>query len=392
MKSKSIRKHLTIIIALLLPAIGYGQSLGEVWNQISSNNLTLKAVQQQVSAAQIENRVGLAPDNPEVEFAYLWGNPNSIGNRIDVSVTQSFDFPTAYIYRGRIADLKNEQAQLSFAEQQNDILLEAGKLYYNIVYQNVRIHDMEHCLEVLTEVSAAYQQKLDVGEVNIFDYNKVKLAELNLRQEKTHAEADRNAMLLQLKQMNGGQAIEVTLTEFPEISLPASMSDWTARNPALQWLDKQQEISQQQLRLDRSLWAPQLMAGYMREQVPSETFQGLKVGISVPLWHNINTVKQTQLQSSAVQLLAADERFKFQARLQASYATTQSMLQQIEEYRQLLSSVDAASLLNQALESGQLSLVEYLYELSAYHESHERFAEMQHDAAMEFLELELYGR
>lgn len=386
-----IKQYLAIAIALL-PAIACGQNLSEVWSQISNNNLSIKAMQQQVTAEQIGNRVGLAPENPEVEFAYLWGSPNSIGNRIDVSVTQSFEFPTTYVYRSRIADLKDEQTGLVLRSQMMETYLEVGTLYYDIIYQNTRIHDMERCLKFLSDVSAAYQQKLDAGEINIFDYNKVKLAELNLRQEKSHAEAERDAMLLELKQLNGGKAIDVTLAEFPEITLPDSISDWTSRSPKLQWYVKQQEIAQQQLKLSRSMWAPQLMAGYMCEQVPSERFQGIKVGISVPLWHNVNTVKQTQLQNSATQMIAADEQFKLQTRLEAKYVTTRNLLQQIEEYRQLLTTVDAAALLNQALESGQLSLVEYLYELSAYHESHERFAEMQHDAALEFLELEAYSK
>lgn len=385
-----IKQYLTIAIALL-PAITCGQSFTEVWGQVSANNLTINALWKQMEVERSGNHVGLAPENPEVEFAYLWGSPNSIGNRIDVSVTQSFEFPTTYVYRSRIADLKDEQTGLVLRSQMMETYLEVGTLYYDIIYQNTRIHDMERCLKFLSDVSAAYQQKLDAGEINIFDYNKVKLAELNLRQEKSHAEAERDAMLLELKQLNGGKTIDVTLSEFPKITLPDSISDWASRSPRLQWYGKQQEIAQQQLKLSRSLWAPQLMAGYMREQVPSETFQGIKVGISVPLWHNVNTVKQTQLQNSATQMIAADEQFKLQTRLEAKYVTTRNLLQQIEEYRQLLNTVDAAALLNQALESGQLSLVEYLYELSAYHESHERFAEMQHDAALEFLELEAYS-
>lgn len=387
---KKIKQYLAIAI-VLLPAIASGQSLTEVWGQVSSNNLTINALYKQMEAERISNHVGLAPENPEVEFAYLWGSPSAIGQRIDVSVTQSFEFPTAYVYRSRIADLKDEQTGLFLRSQMLETYMEVGRLYYSIVYQNTRIRDMERCLQFLSDVSAAYQQKLDAGEINIFDYNKVKLSELNLRQEKTHAESERNAMLLEIKQLNGGKPIDITLSEFPEISLPDDITDWANRSPHLQWYGKQQEIAQQQLKLDRSLWAPQFFVGYMREQVPAETFQGLKVGLTVPLWKNVNTLKQTQLQNSALNMIAADEQFKLQARLEAKYVTTRNLLQQIEEYRQLLSTVDAAALLNQALESGQLSLVEYLYELSAYHESHERFAEMQHDAALEFLELEAYS-
>ena len=127
---------------------------------------------------------------------------------------------------------------------------------------------MERCLQFLSDVSAAYKQKLDAGEINIFDYNKVKLSELNMRQEKAHAETERDAMLLKIKQLNGGKSIDITLAEFPEITLPDSITDWASRSPRLQWYDKQQEIAQQQLKLDRSLWAPQFFVGYMREQVP----------------------------------------------------------------------------------------------------------------------------
>ena len=67
------------------------------------------------------------------------------------------------------------------------------------------------------------------------------------------------------------------------------------------------------------MWAPQFFAGYMREQVPSETFQGIKVGLSVPLWNSVNTVKKTQLQGSALQLLAADEENKLYNELKSHY-------------------------------------------------------------------------
>ena len=74
------------------------------------------------------------------------------------------------------------------------------------------------------------------------------------------------------------------------------------------------------------------------------------------------------------------------------FGATKSLLQQIEEFESLLKDVDALALLNQALESGQISLLEYLSESSLYHDSHERLEEMQHDAALQYLELQLYSR
>ena len=87
------------------------------------------------------------------------------------------------------------------------------------MYQNARISDMEHCLQFLADISSAYKAKFDAGEINIFDYNRVKLAELNLQQEKSHAETERNNLLLQLQQLNGGVKLGVTEDEFPEFAL-----------------------------------------------------------------------------------------------------------------------------------------------------------------------------
>ena len=388
---KSI-KIITSLLITISPLLLLGQTIEEVWNTVSNNNLTIKAYQQQKEAECMENHVGLAPDNTEVEFAYLWGNPNSIGNRIDVSVMQPFEFPTTYVYRNRIARLRDEQSAYFLNQQQNEVLKEVGELYYNIVYQNARISDMNHCLQFLSDISSAYKAKFDAGEINIFDYNRVKLAELNLQQEKSHAETERNNLLLQLQQLNGGVKLEVTEDEFPEFALYNSFNDWQLKNPKMEWLNKQQEISQQEVKLSKSMWAPKFQAGYMCERVPSELFQGIKVGLTLPLWQQTNTVKLATAQSSAAALLAADEQFRFRTHLQCCYETTRALVQQIDEYRSLIQSVDVLDLLNQALESGQISLIEYLSELSLYHESHERLCEMEHDAAMQYVELQLYSR
>lgn len=386
-----------LILSLLttLPIAMEAQNFATVWQQVEANNLTLKAGRQVMEADQMDNRVGLAPDNPEVEFAYLWGSGEAPGNRIDVSVTQSFDFPTTYVYRGRIANLKNQQAELAYQRERQELMLEVGDLYYSILYQNDRIEDMEHCLKFLSDVSEAYKQKLDAGSINIFEYNKVRLAELNLAQEKSHAEAEREGMLLEMKRLNGGVALDIIDSEFPEMSAPADFDVWyaqaTQQCPSLLLIDKQLEENQQQMKLEKSLWAPRFLAGYMREQIPTEVYQGLKVGVSVPLWQNVNALKQTKLRSSALQLQAADEQSRTYNDLKTHYLMLLSIDKQIADYHQLLETVDAMQLLKEALESGQMSLVDYLFESSIYHESHERFAELQYDAAKHYLVLQIYS-
>src|SRR5574344_1984231 len=180
LKLKIMNRHIIpIIVGCLLPLFLQAQdNVQAVWSEVERNNLTLQALHGQLEAEKIGNTVGLAPENPEVEFAYLWGSPSVIGQRIDLSVTQSFDFPTVYVHKSKMANLKNEQTELEYKKQRIDMMKEVGKLYYNIVYQNVRINDMQTCLSHLTEIADSYAQKLEMGEINIFDYNKMKLTAL----------------------------------------------------------------------------------------------------------------------------------------------------------------------------------------------------------------------
>lgn len=389
------RHIIPIIVGCLLPLFLQAQdNVQAVWSEVERNNLTLQALHGQLEAEKIGNTVGLAPENPEVEFAYLWGSPSVIGQRIDLSVTQSFDFPTVYVHKSKMANLKNEQTELEYKKQRIDMMKEVGKLYYNIVYQNVRINDMQTCLSHLTEIADSYAQKLEMGEINIFDYNKMKLTALNMEQELKHAQIERQNLLSELAQINGGKEIAVNCSWFPAIALEADFEQWykgiEANNPMLAWLRKELEINERQISLSRSSWAPQFFAGYMREQVPGENFQGIKVGISLPLWNNLNSVKQAKLQNSAINLVLFDQKNQFYNRLKAQHAMVVSLLQQIDNYEEVLSETSQFDLLHNALEKGEIDIVNYLLEYAMYHESHERLFELWRDAAQNNVELELY--
>lgn len=98
-----------LLIGLLLAAMVSplaAQDYTAVLQEIESNSTTLKALREQAEADKLASRTGIYLDNPEVEFNYLWGDPSVMGNRTDVSVKQSFDFPSAYAYKGKIAKLE----------------------------------------------------------------------------------------------------------------------------------------------------------------------------------------------------------------------------------------------------------------------------------------------
>jgi hypothetical protein len=69
-------------------------SITTVLKAIEDNNTTLKALKETAEAQKLENKTGIYLSGPEIGFNYLWGNPSAIGNRNDLNITQTFDFPT----------------------------------------------------------------------------------------------------------------------------------------------------------------------------------------------------------------------------------------------------------------------------------------------------------
>jgi uncharacterized protein YlxW (UPF0749 family) len=109
---------------------------------------------------------------------------------------------------------------------------------------------------------------------------------------------------------------------------------------------------------------PKASAGYMSEKVVGEHFQGISVGVSIPLWENKNTVKYAQAQTLALQSIETDRKLQFYNQLKIQFERAASLQQTVNEYRQAIQSSSNAELLKKALDQGELSLINYLMELS----------------------------
>lgn len=96
------------------------------------------------------------------------------------------------------------------------------------------------------------------------------------------------------------------------------------------------------------------------------------------------------MQNSAINMMIYDEKNQFFNHLKTQFTLVSNLGQQIASYQTALEEISQFDLLLEALEKGEIDLVNYLLEYSIYHESHERLFEMQLDAAQKYLELQLY--
>ncbi|WP_167616461.1 TolC family protein [Maribellus sediminis] len=391
-------KQLLLILSAVL-TIGQFSSaqnnIDALLTEIENNNTTLSALRKTVDAEKTGNKTGIQLQNPEVEFHYLWGDPSAIGNRTDISVQQSFDFPSAYAYRNQIADMKNEQAELEYKKRKLDIFLQVRLICAELTYQNALRTEYQKRQENASRIAQSVETKLNVGEANILDHNKAKVTLLNTEAELRHIEIQRQTLLQQLATLNGGNAVDFNDSVFQLSAIDTDFEQWVEQaavnNPMLNWLKQEIDISEKNTRLQSAQSLPKLNAGYMSEKVVGEHFQGLTVGISIPLFENKNTVKYARLKNEAAQHRQVDEKLRFYNEMKTLHSKAIALQQNISEFRDQLSLQSDLELLKKALDKGSISLTEYLFELTVYYDSLENLLEMEKELSVTKAQLLIYS-
>lgn len=369
-------------LLFFLPISLFSQnSLDNVLLQIEKNNTTLAALRLRVDADKLENKTGIYLQNPEFAFNYLWGNPSIIGNRTDISIVQTFDFPTVYSFKSQISEIKNQQVELEYQSQRKSVLLEARLICCDLIYLNAMKSEFSKRLINAQSIANSYKSKFDVGEANILEYNKSKLYLLNLNKEVNMLDIQRDVLLGDLCRLNGGLPIDYLEAKLPIADFPFDFEQWyklaELSNPLFVWLIKEVEKNKKQISLTTAMSYPKIHAGFMSESVTGQQFQGVTVGLSIPLWENKNSIKLAKANYVALESLIMDKKMQFYNNLKTLHAKTVSLQKTVNDYRTMLQTMDNSVLLKVALEKGEISIIQYIMELTLYYESVNKMLEME---------------
>lgn len=358
---------------------------------IEENNNTLKALKETTKSQKLENKTGIYLSNPEVGFNYLWGNPSTIGNRTDFSISQAFDIPTITGMKNKIADERNSLAEWQYKAERMNILLEAKQYCIELIYFNALKKELDIRLQHAQTIASGYQNRLNSGDANILEYNKAQLSLSATTGEIARIDVERNALLSQLKRLNGGLDIVMDDYQFNQKQLPLNFDDWylqaEQKNPILAYIKQEVVVSQKQVSLNKAKGLPTFSAGYMSENVVGERFQGLTMGVSVPLWENKNRVKQAKSAVVAAQARQTDSKQQFYNQLQIQYNRALGLKNTAESYRKSLVMANSTELLKKALDAGEISLLNYMVELGLYYNMVNQTLEAERDYQKALAEL-----
>ncbi len=350
-------------------------SVDDVLSQIESHNLTLQALRSTLRSQEIENSLSSALPNLEVEFAYLWGSPSTIGVRRDFSASQSFDFASVSGMRHRASESKNELARSEYNAQRISLLLQAKETLLDLVYYNSLISSLEDRVKSAGEVVAMYDKKFYNGQANRLEYNNILLKASDLELKLDRLKVERDAILQELRLLNGGEEIAFgELSEYESVLLPSDFEQWSdemaQKSPALSYVRAQVKVREGELAITKSEVAPALSVGYMGEFVVGETFQGISMGISIPLWSAGRKVKQAQASLAAAKCRQKEAQLAFYTNLEIQYKKTLGLQRVASTYEEALVRVsENVALLQKAMDKGAISVLDYLLQMEMFYDA-----------------------
>jgi outer membrane protein, heavy metal efflux system len=366
-------------------------NINSVLKSIEENNATLKTLRENVKVEKYENSIGITLEDPEVVFNYLWGSPLAIGNRTDFSFNQKFDIPTITGMKSRNAKDCNALVEWQFKISRMYLLVEAKQYCIELIYYNALRKECEVRLNYAETIFNAYQKRMNNGDVNILEYNKVKLYLSMTKGEMSRIDVERQSLLSQLKRLNGGQTVVFEDLEFPYKEIPTNFDEWfylvEQKNPLLSYIKQEIEIKKNQVSLSKAMWLPVFSVGIMSETVVGQRYQGVSVGVSIPLWKNKNQVKYATTAVSVAVAKEFDNKQQFYNQIQTLYFRTIGLKNISNNYRKSLEGANNSELLKKALDEGEISLLDYILELGIYYNLINQTLEAERDYQKAYVEL-----
>ncbi len=367
------------IVAFSTYSIALADNIGDVLKQVASNNLTLQALAHDNQADVLDIKASNSIGGPSVEYSPFFTKGYSGVAESELVVSQEIDFPTKYAARNKQAKMQHTVGEQLLAKQRRDILLQAQLLCIDLIRLNQTLSMLHERLANSETLLQMYQKRMDAGDANALELNKVKLDCMEVRTLVNEAQGERTSLLQQLKQLNGGKPIDVTdtvLPEYPQITnfesyralAIASDADVAVAQTALRAADMN-------LKLQKNEWLPNISFGYRRNTEHGEGINGFLVGVSFPLYSNSNNVKAARQRKESAELQVLQAQNEAEASMRTNYEQLQG-LQQVIDHSDVKLLQESLDLFAKALQQGEITALVYYVEINSIYEKLQRHIDL----------------
>ena len=351
-------KHIAILAAALVLSSAQAITIDDVLTQVKQNNTQLKAAGARLDADQKSLKSSNNLPDPEVGGAYLFGK-GPLDDKWEIGISQQVEWPGVYSARSNAADAFINALQHGYSAEQLEVLNQARSLCIDIVGYNNLIQFNQGVLDNLNRLFNTYNKALAHGEVSIIDVNKLKIERLLMQQKIDEATSLRTAAVEQLKGINGGIDIAgaeslSTYAPLPLLPLEQHLTQARSSSPLLAKQNALVAAQSKNATATARQSLPSLSLGYRHVCEMGDHFNGISMGVSLPVFSNRGKKSAARASVFAAEMDASFTKNALESNIATCHQRATALKNQIGVYDNALSSTDNIAVLNKAL---NLSLI-----------------------------------
>lgn len=321
-------------------------------------------------------------DIPKTDVSLLYGQYNSILNDNNFTITQSIPFPTVF---GRLSALNEGMIKASELRESvtiNELTFQVKQVFNQLLYLKGRQQILLQQDSLLRDLvrAAALQYKTGEGTFLTKTLAETQLAEM--KNQFSRNNADMRIALNHLQLLCQSTRLQDVAGDLESFASVASIdSAAPLQNPVLAFEKQQVEVANQQKKLESAHALPDLHVGYFNQSLigiqnvngqdqyygSAKRFQGIQIGLSVPLWifPHISKVKAADLSARAAQKRQESSELMITQQYNQAIQEISKNKNSLDYYRG--SALETAELLTKqsrkAFESGELDFTSLLLNL-----------------------------
>lgn len=370
-----------VLMASAAPAEG---SIGNVLKQIAQNNLTLKALHHDNEAEVLDIKAANALDGLSVEYSPFFRSGYSGVAQSELVVSQEIQFPTKYADRNKQAKMQKAVGGKVYEKNRRDILLEAQLLCVDVIRLNKTLAMLGQRLKNSEALRQMYDKRMEAGDANILEVNKVKLDCMEVQTLVSEAQNERMLLLQQLAELNGGKPVTIDDVEIPKFQPIADFESYKALALAsdadIQMAETMLQSADMNVKMQKREWLPNISFGYRRNTEQKEAVNGVLVGVSFPLYSNSKNIRAARERRQSAQLQVEQARSTAESQLRSGYQQLVG-LQQVLDHSDVKMMQESIELFSKALQQGEINALEYYTEVNSIYEKLQRHIDVHTQSA-----------
>lgn len=353
-KGRTVKKLAAVILLTGISSIFnsvYSQqprviTLHDAIQMALDSNLSVKSASLSIDAQKALK--GAALDLPKTDIDGQYGQFNSFTNDNSVTISQSFEFPSVYVNKYKLANANILSSELQYEVSRLEISTQVKQLFWQYLFLSSKKKLLVYQDSLYSGFLRAAELRAKAGETNRLEMITARSQSLEIKNMLFQVTSDitisgRKLMVL----LNSRLPLVPSINEIYRFDSVLNFDSVSIeQNPSLAFIKQQVEVSQITKKLERSQLMPDLNVGYFSQTIAGTQdvnglpqnfgkdyrFSGVQAGISIPLWFSPYTSR-----SRAAKINENIARTNAENYTRSISGNFQSLL---DEYNKYSSSVD----------------------------------------------------